>query len=177
MVLHKASQVTCRGAHRAAATVTVTRAFEFSNFPSKSRAARRGRRITAGSSPEDESIDVKVPEAPEAQAAGAVGAVGGRADDDPSALPAPAPTGKVDALSILRGLADVFKHHGRALVAIYLVTEAVNFLTNRAFHRLTNQIAMTSLAVPAEAIGNVWWLSQVGVQASVGCRIRRSIRP
>lgn len=103
----------------------------------------------------------------DAPAAGEV-VVGARADGGPSAE-APVSTGKIDALTILKGLVGVVRRHGRALVAIYLVTEAVNFLTNRAFHRLTNQIAMTSLAVPAEAIGNVWWLSQVGLRASVVC--------
>lgn len=68
--------------------------------------------------------------------------------------------GEVHATTILKALIDVVKRHGRALVSIYLVTEAVNFLANRAFHRLTNQIAMSSLAIPEQAIGNVWWLSQ-----------------
>jgi len=172
-----ASQVTHRGAHRVTmATVTRASAFEFSGKSSlqsslQSCAGRRGRRISAGSSPEDTPMDVEAG-VPDALGAGE-DVVGARADDGPTAVPAPASTGKIDALTILKGLVDVVRRHGRALVAIYLVTEAVNFLTNRAFHRLTNQIAMTSLAVPEEAIGNVWWLSQVGVRASiVSCTVR-----
>ena len=71
-----------------------------------------------------------------------------------------ATTSPVNASTILKALVDVVKCHGRALVSVYLVTEAVNFVANRAFHRLTNQIAMSALAIPEQAIGNIWWLSQ-----------------
>ena len=116
-------------------------------------AARRWRRSRAGATNDE------VPEADQEE---------GREVAEPTSAPssvgegAPAKRDEkpVTAVTILASLLDAVKRHGRSLTAVYLTTEGVNFLANRAFHRLTNQIAMDSLSIPREAIGNVWWLSQ-----------------
>ena len=117
-----------------------------------------GRRVARRSSSEGTPIDPESKEPADIVVADTV------VDGKPAAVPASGRTDNIDATSILKGLVGIVKDNGRALISIYVVTEAVNFLANRAFHRLTNQIAMTMLAIPQQAIGNVWWLSQVRTQ-------------
>lgn len=52
------------------------------------------------------------------------------------------------------------KKNIHVLLCVYLITEGLHFLTNRIFHRMTNEFAMSLLGIPREVIGNAWWLSQ-----------------
>jgi hypothetical protein len=44
---------------------------------------------------------------------------------------------------IYRGLFEVIQANLLPITCVYLLTEGINFLSNRAFHRLTNECALT----------------------------------
>lgn len=58
------------------------------------------------------------------------------------------------------GLYDVVRRNLASLACVFLVTESINFVLNRVFHRLTNEAAMSVLGYSPDMIGNLWWLSQ-----------------
>jgi len=63
-------------------------------------------------------------------------------------------------MAIYSDIVSTIKEHIHVLLCVYVLTEGIQFLTNRVFHRVTNELAMNMLFIPREAIGNVWWLSQ-----------------
>lgn len=63
-------------------------------------------------------------------------------------------------VAIYSDVVSTIKENIHVLLCVYVLTEGIQFLTNRIFHRVTNELAMNMLYIPREVIGNVWWLSQ-----------------
>ncbi len=63
-------------------------------------------------------------------------------------------------MNVYSSVVSAIKENIHVLLCVYVLTEGVQFLTNRIFHRVTNELAMNMLYIPREVIGNVWWLSQ-----------------
>ena len=92
----------------------------------------------------------------------------GDAEDDPSSLPtSEEPSGlardrtfQQTTMAVYSDIVSSIKDNIYVLLCVYVLTEGIQFLTNRLFHRLTNELAINMLYIPRESIGNMWWLSQ-----------------